>query len=118
MHSNFVRIKSKLVLTSQICFPKKIILLRGNHECRVITSHFTFREEMLSKYDLGTYDLLMESFDAMPIVSVINDQYLAVHGGVSPHFPSLSELNELNRFMEIPAEGLLCDIMWADPLDD
>jgi serine/threonine-protein phosphatase 2B catalytic subunit len=28
-----------------------LVLLRGNHESRTMTSHFNFREEVLFKYD-------------------------------------------------------------------
>ena len=31
---------------------------------------------------------------------------------------TMAELNQINRFQEIPYEGLLCDIVWADPIDD
>jgi serine/threonine-protein phosphatase 2B catalytic subunit len=41
-----------------------------------------------------------------------------MHGGVSPLLKSLDVVNEANRFSEIPLEGLICDIVWADPIDD
>jgi len=31
-------------------FPKDVVLLRGNHESRAMTEHFTFRNEVLNKY--------------------------------------------------------------------
>lgn len=31
---------------------------------------------------------------------------------------TLESVNEINRFGEVPLEGLLCDIVWADPLED
>lgn len=42
-------------------------MLRGNHECRNMTDHFTFREEAIEKYDEEIYDLIMEMFDTLPI---------------------------------------------------
>jgi serine/threonine-protein phosphatase 2B catalytic subunit len=35
----------------KIAYPHSITLLRGNHESRAMTEHFTFREEVLQKYD-------------------------------------------------------------------
>jgi serine/threonine-protein phosphatase 2B catalytic subunit len=34
----------------KIIYPQNIIMLRGNHESRAMTEHFTFREEVLNKY--------------------------------------------------------------------
>jgi len=31
--------------------PKSVVLLRGNHESRNMTESFTFREEVLNRYD-------------------------------------------------------------------
>jgi serine/threonine-protein phosphatase 2B catalytic subunit len=41
-----------------------------------------------------------------------------MHGGVSPLMKTLESVNAANRFSEIPLEGLMCDIVWADPIDD
>jgi len=54
----------------------------------------------------------------MPLVAVVNEEYLCMHGGVSPNMKSIAEINKINRFQEVPLEGLLCDILWSDPIDD
>ena len=60
----------------------------------------------------------MQTFDTMPLIAVVNQTYLCMHGGVSPNLKSLEEVNNINRFMEIPMEGLICDLLWSDPIDD
>merc|ERR1719230_911364 len=60
----------------------------------------------------------MDSFDNLPIAATINGKFLAVHGGLSPELLNLKAINRLNRFQETPKEGLLCDLMWADPLEE
>jgi len=35
----------------------------------------------------------MEVFDAMPLACVIDDTYLAIHGGISPNLHRLEEIN-------------------------
>jgi len=70
--------------------PKNVVLLRGNHESRNMTENFTFREEVITRYDMDTYTLFMELFDSMPISCIVDGKYLAMHGGISP------ELNKLD----------------------
>jgi diadenosine tetraphosphatase ApaH/serine/threonine PP2A family protein phosphatase len=31
---------------------------------------------------------------------------------------ALEEINTVNRFQEVPLEGVLCDLLWSDPIDD
>lgn len=51
--------------------PKSVVLLRGNHESRSMTEAFTFREEVLDRYDTEVYDMFMEVFDALPIAALV-----------------------------------------------
>jgi serine/threonine-protein phosphatase 2B catalytic subunit len=99
-------------------FPNQIFLLRGNHECRQMTQFHNFRDEVLEKYDQEIYDMVMDSFDQMPLACIINGQYFALHGGISPGAMTCAELNKLPRAQEPPVSGPLCDILWADPIDN
>lgn len=101
----------------KIKYPKTVRMLRGNHECRQMTSFFNFREECEYKYDIGVYNAFMDSFDFLPLAAIINGKFLAVHGGLSPDLTNVKAINKLNRFTEPPREGLLCDLLWSDPLD-
>jgi serine/threonine-protein phosphatase 2B catalytic subunit len=59
-------------------------MLRGNHECRQMTSFFNFKHECEIKYDGEVYDRIMDSFDALPLSCIINEKFIALHGGISP----------------------------------
>lgn len=83
-----------------------------------MTDHFTFREEVLEKYDQEVYERYMETFDYMPLAAVIGGNYLCMHGGISPKMRSTHEIQKLDRFMEPPSDGLICDILWADPIEE
>lgn len=106
------------LIALKLCEPKTVVLLRGNHESRNMTEAFTFREEVLERFDLEVYDLFMEVFDALPVSALIAKKYLAMHGGISPDLQKLEQINDLNRFQEVPLEGIFCDLVWADPIDD
>jgi len=56
-----------LLFCLKLNFPDTFVLLRGNHECRNMTDHFTFREEAIQKFDIEIYDLIMEAFDSLPL---------------------------------------------------
>ena len=64
-------------------------MLRGNHECRQLTSFFNFKNECEVKYDDEVYDRIMESFDSLPLACIINEKFVAVHGGISPSVESV-----------------------------
>jgi len=107
-----------LLFALKLNFPKSVVLLRGNHESRNMTEAFTFREEVLARYDMEVYDCFMDAFDSLPISALISKKYLAMHGGISPELAKLEQINAINRFAEIPLDGIFCDLLWADPLDD
>lgn len=104
----------------KICFPNTFFLLRGNHEARLVTERYNFKLECCSKYNLDLYNAIMEAFDALPLAACLETKmgtFLCVHGGLSPNIQTIQDIKDLNRFVEIPNEGPMCDLLWSDPLD-
>lgn len=87
-----------LLFALKLNYPKSFMLLRGNHESRAMTETFTFRLEVLDRYDQETYDLFMEVFDSLPIAAHVAKKYLAMHGGISPELHLLDQINKIDRF--------------------
>ena len=99
--------------------PGSVIMLRGNHESRAMTEHFTFRSEILTKFGAeDIYELFIDSFESMPLAADVNGDYLCMHGGVSPDLHSTKDIDKIHRFVEPPLKGFLSDLLWADPLED
>lgn len=83
-----------------------------------MTENFNFRIEVEEKYDMECYELIMDSFDALPIAALVDNKILAVHGGISPELKNLGMINRIERFKEIPKVGLFTDLMWSDPVEN
>jgi serine/threonine-protein phosphatase 2B catalytic subunit len=81
-----------------------------------MTEQFTFRREVLEKYDEETFQKFMDVFDSMPISALVSGKYLAMHGGIGPSLSKLQDIDSVNRFGETPFEGVFCDLLWADPV--
>ena len=41
-----------------------------------------------------------------------------MHGGISKDLKESADINSIDRFIEPPLEGFLCDILWSDPAKD
>lgn len=108
-----------LLLALKILYPKRIYLLRGNHESKQVTEDYGFYEEIMRKYknDSELYHESLSVFNALPLSALIGGCVFCVHGGLSPNLKSLKDINDLNRFMEPPQEGLFSDLLWSDPCE-
>lgn len=102
----------------KLSYPDTFSMLRGNHECKHLTEYFTFKNECLHKYSSTLYEESLRSFNALPLAAIMNKQFFCVHGGLSPELRSLDDLIRLDRFREPPTKGLMCDLLWSDPIED
>lgn len=110
-----------LLVFLKVRHPKRIHMLRGNHESRQITQVYGFYDECLRVYGSpNVWKHFTDLFDALPIGASIQSPdmtYFAPHGGLSPSLDSIDHIQAIDRIMEVPHEGPLCDLVWSDPDD-
>ena len=82
-----------------------------------MTKKMQFKLECKKKYcSMALYDACMHAFDALPITALVDSRFLCMHGGISPHIHTLSDIEKLDRFQETPfSDSALCDLLWSDP---
>jgi serine/threonine-protein phosphatase 2B catalytic subunit len=109
-----------LLFCMKINYPKSVYLIRGNHESRAMTNIHNFKVECVKKYSDSIYNKIMDCFDCLPLAAVLHckliGKFFCVHGGLSPQIHTLDEIRKLNRYVEVPSEGPICDLLWSDPV--
>lgn len=99
-----------------IRYPESITLLRGNHESASTSLHFGFRDEVVSRYGSEeVWQIYTSTFNSIPLAALVGGKILCVHGGLSPSIKTIADIEEIDRFREIPHQGPMCDLMWSDP---
>jgi len=107
-----------LLLALKVRYPNRITLIRGNHESRQITQVYGFYDECLRKYGSpNVWRWCTDVFDYLSLAAVVADRIFCVHGGLSPAISTLDQIRMIERKIEVPHEGSMCDLLWSDPED-
>jgi serine/threonine-protein phosphatase PP1 catalytic subunit len=105
-----------LLFAYKIKFPDRIYLLRGNHECTYVSRVYGFFDECSRAFpQMNAWKLFSDVFNYLPIAAIIGAKIFCVHGGISPDLKTLDDIRNIQRPIEVPEEGLLCDLLWSDP---
>ncbi|KAI6698749.1 hypothetical protein NL676_018868 [Syzygium grande] len=104
-----------LLLAYKIKFPDNFFLLRGNHECASINRIYGFYDECKRRFSVRLWKIFTDCFNCLPVAAVIDDKIICMHGGLSPELENLDQIRDLERPTDVPDQGLLCDLLWADP---
>ena len=101
----------------KLAYPNHMFLARGNHEAKSMNKLYGFEGEISAKYDGKLYNIFCELFCLLPLCHVINKKVFVVHGGLfSRDNVSLGDIGAIDRDREPPEEGLMAEMMWADPI--
>ncbi|KAH0791319.1 serine/threonine-protein phosphatase alpha-2 isoform [Histomonas meleagridis] len=104
-----------LMFCYKILYPNNFYLLRGNHECSYINRVYGFYDDCICQFSLSIWKKFCDVFNCLPIAAIVAKKIFCIHGGISPDITDLDDIRKLKRPLEVPEEGLLCDLLWSDP---
>ncbi|KAG1335117.1 serine/threonine-protein phosphatase PP1 [Cocos nucifera] len=107
-----------LLLAYKIKYPENFFLLRGNHECASINRIYGFYDECKRRFNVRLWKVFTDCFNCLPVAALIDEKILCMHGGLSPDLKNLDQIRNIARPVDVPDQGLLCDLLWSDPDKD
>ena len=104
-----------LLLAYKIKYPENFFLLRGHHEIASINRIYGFYDECKERHNTRLWKTFIDCFNCLPVAAIIKKSIFCVHGGLSPDLQSMERIHRIMRPTDVPDQGLLCDLLWADP---
>ncbi|EWG06817.1 MAG: metallophosphoesterase [Candidatus Aramenus sulfurataquae] len=113
----------ELLLKEHLENPKRVILLRGNHESPLTNYYYGFVNEVKRKMGQEEYyEEFKNMFAVMPYAALFDggpdDKYLVVHGGIARDLKKVEEIKTLPRPDVNPDNAIAFELLWNDPREE
>ena len=114
-----------LLLSLKLLYPEHLYISRGNHETHTMNQMYGFEGECKHKYSSQVYEFFAQVFQVLPLAhclmgmdgSDLAAKVLVMHGGLfSQEGVKLDDIRKIDRNRQPPSEGLMCEILWSDPM--
>jgi diadenosine tetraphosphatase ApaH/serine/threonine PP2A family protein phosphatase len=103
----------------KLLYPRRVFLLRGNHESMLVNQRYGFYYELARKVPERAFELFVrfnEVLASLPYAALLEPhRILLVHGGIPSSLPKLGELEKLPRKDLIPTDETAFQLLWNDP---
>lgn len=108
-----------MIFLMKILWPSNVFLIRGNHEFAFSCQTSGFYDEVMSVYhDPTIFKAFMDAFSFLPLIAIVDNYILCVHGGIGPNWYSLGQVNHISRPLNDFDSDLLNSMLWSDPNED
>jgi hypothetical protein len=104
-----------LVLSLAREYPKRVFMLRGNHESSEIARVYGFYSAVVERYSHGLFDSYCRVFESLPLAGLSSDGVFSCHGGVPEHINSSEQIQEIDRFHINFPDDTAFQLAWNDP---
>lgn len=104
------------IFALRVLYPQNVFILRGNHEFTQLCSHCGFMEEIVKVYGSEKlFTSFIDAFNCLPLLSIIDQYIICVHGGIGPNWNSISQISSYKRPIEHYNEETISSMLWSDP---
>ncbi len=107
-----------LVMALTLANPKRVIMLRGNHESDDIAVKYGFYNIVTKTYSFDVFKHYSRVFEVLPIAVYKKATLFACHGGVPEGITSIAEIQGRNRRHPNFPDDVLFQMVWNDPRDN
>lgn len=108
-----------LLFSLALKYPDHVYLLRGAHESRRLTLVCGLYEEIINAYGSPrAWEALMDAFDSLPLAAQVCYQFFCLSGGIDKTIQKLNQINEFNRFVEVPLNDSWSSLVWSIPKEN
>ncbi|MHA2021533.1 MAG: metallophosphoesterase [Candidatus Thorarchaeota archaeon] len=104
-----------LVFSLAIEYPKRVIVLRGNHESDNIARIYGFYNAVKGKYSPDVFDIYCSGFKVLPLAGLSSNGIFSCHGGIPEGVETLDQIQEVDRFHENIQNPIAFQLTWNDP---
>jgi len=106
------------LLEHKLSWGRRLIMLRGNHESRMMNRWYGFFSVVAAAYGPDFYQEFARLFSQMPYAALIGGRVLCVHGGVPDNMNSVYEIRDLPKGELDPEDPRALQLVWNDPCED
>ncbi|TFH06779.1 MAG: hypothetical protein E4H14_10025 [Candidatus Thorarchaeota archaeon] len=107
-----------LVIALTLANPKRVIMLRGNHESDSIAAKYGFYNEVTRVHSFDVFKHYSRVFEVLPIAVYKKATLFACHGGVPEGISSIAEIQGKNRRHPDFPDDVLFQMVWNDPREN
>jgi hypothetical protein len=106
-----------LVMALTIANPKRVSMLRGNHESDSIATKYGFYSVVTKAFSFDVFKQYSHVFEVLPVAVYKKGTLFACHGGVPEGISSIEEIQGKNRKHPDFPDDTLFQLVWNDPED-
>ncbi len=106
-----------LAMAMTLRFPKRVFMLRGNHETESVSMRYGFHADVLRKHSEAVFSDYVEVFKVLPLAAISTNGIFACHGGVPEKCRSMDDLQTPDRHHADIRNEVLFQLVWNDPVD-